>query len=516
MTTASFPAELLVKAGLPRAEAEGWAAETRAWAAGAGAWAAEGGAWAAEAPPAEAEPPSAQAQAPATPPDSFPAEGTPHDSFPAAAADLSRFLARGQALASQLPVPTARTSAQGAAGKAIAAALHGARDRFLRSHAAVLYDTLTSGCTKPLRLYELVDAAAARVPGLAPSPAETAAERARALADKEGAELATGLLLTHLLALPRAGRHLVTSMLQPTPAALERLGELQATGTVSLGPVRVTRQGRAGLLELSNPRHLNAEDHTTLGATEAAVDLILLDPAIEVGVFRGGVVEHQRQAGRRVFGSGINLTHLYQGRIDYLFYLVRDMGYVNKIYRGVLPGGGGPGPGPAGIEPDTIEKLWIAAVEEFAIGGACQLLHVVDHVIAGRGARLFLPARREGIIPGASNLRLPRFVGDRAARQAILSGREWTAGEPDAAPLCDEVVDPAEMDQAVAARAEALTSSGLVNAAANRRTLRAGQEPLETFREYMATYAREQVRCHLSPALVRNLEEHWRARDRSL
>ncbi|MDR0345758.1 MAG: enoyl-CoA hydratase/isomerase family protein, partial [Nocardiopsaceae bacterium] len=475
----------------------------------------------APAPPAEAEPPAAQAQAPAIRLASFLTAAAPPDSFPAAAAGLSRFLARGQALTSQLPVPPARTSAQAAAGKAIAAALHGARDRFLRSHAAALYDTLTSGFTKPLRLYELVDAAAARVPGLAPSPAEMAAERARALADKEGAELATGLLLAHLLALPRAGRHLITAMLLPTPAALERLGELQAAGTVSLGPVRVTRRGRAGVLELSNPRHLNAEDATTLGATEAAVDLILLDPAIEVGVFRGGVVEHPRYRGRRVFGSGINLTHLYHGRIDYLFYLVRDMGYVNKIYRGVLPGGGSTGggsrgPGPAGIEPDTIEKLWIAAVEEFAIGGACQLLHVADHVIAGRGARLFLPARREGIIPGASNLRLPRFVGDRAARQAILSGRGWTAGEPDAALLCDEVVEPAEMDQAVAARVEALTSSGLVNAAANRRTLRVGQEPLETFREYMATYAREQVRCHLSPALVRNLEEHWQARDRSL
>ena len=56
--------------------------------------------------------------------------------------------------------------------------------------------------------------------------------------------------------------------------------------------------------------------------------------------------------------------------------------------------------------------------------------------------RLYLPARKEGIIPGASNLRLPRFVGDRAARQAILSGREWVAGEPDAALLCDEVVAP--------------------------------------------------------------------------
>ena len=69
-------------------------------------------------------------------------------------------------------------------------------------------------------------------------------------------------------------------------------------------------------------------------------------------------------------------------------------------------------------------------MQRFAVGGACQLLHVMDHVIATRGSRLFLPARNEGIIPGAANLRLPRFVGDRAARQAILSGREWVAGEP--------------------------------------------------------------------------------------
>jgi len=135
-------------------------------------------------------------------------------------------------------------------------------------------------------------------------------------------------------------------------------------------------------------------------------------------------------------------------------------------------------------------------------------------VIATRGSRLFLPARQEGIIPGASNLRLPRFVGDRAARQAILSGREWTAGEPDAAMLCDEVVPADAMDQALAARIEALTSSGLVNAAANRRALRAGQEPLDVFREYMATFALEQARCHLSPALVANLEVNWQAASR--
>ena len=100
-------------------------------------------------------------------------------------------------------------------------------------------------------------------------------------------------------------------------------------------------------------------------------------------------------------------------------------------------------------------------------------------MIAERGARLFLPARKEGIIPGASNLRLPRAVGERLARQAILSGREFVAGTPEGDLLVRRDLERDEIDAALAARVEALTSSGLVNAAANRRALRVGAEPLD-------------------------------------
>src|SRR5205823_1690227 len=219
--------------------------------------------------------------------------------------------------------------------------------------------------------------AADRVPGLVPSRADLDAERGRKLADKQGVELPQGLLTGEILAQPRIGRHLVESMLRPTQLALDHLEELRSTGSVDLGPARLTRRAAAGVIELCNPRHLNAEDGTTLAATEAAVDLVLLDPEIEVGVFRGGAVDHPRYPGERPFGAGINLTHLYHGRIDFLFYLIRDLGYVNKIYRGVIPaetdGGAGNSEklwtGGAG----NSEKLWIAAVERFAIGGACQL-----------------------------------------------------------------------------------------------------------------------------------------------
>jgi thioesterase DpgC len=433
-------------------------------------------------------------------------ESTPAapEPFDAAAQSVSQFLTRGSALLGRLPEPRERSESERAAAAAIKDCLTGAREAFLDEHTSALYERLTNGYTTPVRLEQLVYDAATEVPGLTPSRTEMETERARMLADKEGLELAQGLLAARVLAAPDPGRHLVTTMLEPMPEALEHLERLRATGAVDLGHARVTRTGRAGIVELVNVRHLNAEDGATLGPTEVAVDLALLDPEIEVGVMRGAVIEHPRYAGERIFGAGINLTLLYQGQIDFLFYLVRDLGYVNKLYRGLATADG------------TVEKLWIATVERFAIGGACQLLHVMDHVIATRGSRLYLPARKEGIIPGASNLRLPRFVGDRAARQAILSGREWTAGEPDADALCDEIVDPDGMDAALATRIEALTSSGLINAAANRRAIRVGQEPIDLFREYMATYAREQAYCHLSPALVRNLETHWNAHQRSV
>ena len=324
---------------------------------------------------------------------------SPEPEFDAAAAATGGFLTRGGDLLGALPEPAGRSESERAAAEAIADALNGARDDFLAGHATELYERITNGYRKPVRLEQLVLQAAALVPGLTPTREQLAAERDRRLADKEGIELAQGLLASHVLVEPKPGRHLMETMLLPTPEAVQRLDELRETGNVDFGFAHVARRGRVGILEIRNPRHLNAEDGLTLPQTEWAVDLILLDPEIEVGVIRGGLVDHPKYAGERVFSSGINLTHLYHGRIDFLFYLIRDLGYVNKLYRGV------------GTPAGPVEKLWIAAVERFAIGGGCQLLHVVDHVIAGRGSRLYLPARKEGIIPGASNLRLPQVRG---------------------------------------------------------------------------------------------------------
>src|SRR5262249_37603859 len=152
--------------------------------------------------------------------------------------------------------------------------------------------------------------------------------------------------------------------------------------------------------------------------------------------------------------------------------------------------------------------------ETFAIGGHCQILLAVDYVLAERTAFLTLPARKEGIIPGAANMRLPRFTGDRIARQAILYERRLDCDSPDGRLICDDGGEPGSMDEGAGRVVAGLTSWGVVSGARNRRAIRITQEPLDMFRAYFAVYAREQAFCHFSPALIGNLERHWNAQNR--
>lgn len=168
-------------------------------------------------------------------------------------------------------------------------------------------------------------------------------------------------------------------------------------------------------------------------------------------------------------------------------------------------------------EPErTWEKLWIAAVDKFAIGGGYQLLLVVDYVIAEAGSYFNLPARKEGFLPGAANMRLPRFVGERLAREAILFDRTFHADTPEGRLIANEVVPSYEMDLAVSRCIERAVGSGMVSPGANRKAIRQQTEPLEALRRYLITYAFEQAFLHLSDQLIVNLERHWNARQRKL
>jgi thioesterase DpgC len=300
-------------------------------------------------------------------------------------------------------------------------------------------------------------------------------------------------------------------MLRPRAESLALLEQFVREDRIKLEHASVEVKNGAATLNLTNTRYLNAEDDLTSSDQEIAIDLVLMHPRVDIGVLRGERVEHPRYKGQRVFSSGINLTKIYQGKMPFLMYLVRDFGLVNKLYYGLA--------GDTWNEDDpnnSLEKPWIGVIENFAIGGGCQLLLTMDYVLAESGSYFNLPARKEGIVPGAANLRLAHFFAERVAREAIMFDRTFYVDSPEAKGLVNRVVPRERIEAVLQEVIDNALGSGVVSAAGNRKALRIGLENLEIYRRYMANYAEIQAFCHLSRQLVSNLEKYWKAKERKL
>jgi thioesterase DpgC len=411
-----------------------------------------------------------------------------------------------------LPAKPQRNAAQAVAAAMLLKSARESRQLFLARHAPTLYRQFTANLTRKLRVEELARMAADTIPGLVPDQARLDAERPRAQRDKDGHEIDQGIFFNAVLADRECGLDLCHAMMLPRRESLELEQKFARDGKVDLGTASVERKGKVATVWFQNGRSLHAEDETTVHQVETCVDLALLDREVEVAVLRGAPIKGGKYDGIATYCTGINLTHLYQGQIPYIWYLVREMGFINKIYRGLAY----EHVSPSEVDGATIEKPWIAAVEKFAIGGGCQYLLVMDYTIAANDAYMTLPARKEGIVPGAANMRLPRFVGDRIARQAIQAERRIECDSLEGRMICDQIVPPDQIDGAVENMTQRLTNSGVVSIASNRRAFRIAAEPLNLFREYMAVYAREQADCHFSPALITNLERFWGAQNRKI
>jgi (3,5-dihydroxyphenyl)acetyl-CoA 1,2-dioxygenase len=416
----------------------------------------------------------------------------PQDNVGVARGDLGRawrVLAeaakRADDLIALLPPPEGRSAEQRATAAEALDSVRAVRSHFLDTHAEAVYDELTSCRGRYLRLPELVESAAVAFPGLVPSADQMAAERACPQARKEGREVDQGIFLRGVLRSPVSGSHLLCGMLRPTPRALRLLPDFSRTGVADLGSVRMERRDGVARLTMCRDECLNAEDTRQVEDMETAVDLALLDPEVRVGLLRGGEMSHPRYGGKRVFSAGINLKALHEGAISLVDFLMRrELGYIHKLVRGIL------------VDDDrrwqfpTVAKPWVAVVDGFAIGGGMQLLLVFDHVLAASDAYFSLPAAQEGIVPGAANFRLTRCLGPRLSRQVILEGRRIWASEPAARLLVDDVVEPAELPEAIARSLDRLQSPAV---AANRRMLNLAEESVDEFRRYIAEFAVQQA-----------------------
>jgi cyclohexa-1,5-dienecarbonyl-CoA hydratase len=91
-------------------------------------------------------------------------------------------------------------------------------------------------------------------------------------------------------------------------------------------------------------------------------------------------------------------------------------------------------------------KPVIAVVDGPALGGGCELVCACDIVIASEQARFGQPEVKLGVFPPIAAILLPRIVGERKARELILTGDLIDAREALGLGLVNYVVPGSELE----------------------------------------------------------------------
>ena len=136
-------------------------------------------------------------------------------------------------------------------------------------------------------------------------------------------------------------------------------------------------------------------------------------------------------------------------------------------------------------------KVVIAAINGFALGGGCELAMACDVRFAAENAKFALPEAKLGLMPGYGGTQLlPRLVGMGRAKYMMFSGVMISAQEAYHFGLADRVCQPEKLMEEVQEFAEKVVANGPISIRAIKRAIEGGIElALEDaldfeFREY--------------------------------
>jgi enoyl-CoA hydratase len=173
--------------------------------------------------------------------------------------------------------------------------------------------------------------------------------------------------------------------------------------------VQVRRAGEVAEIVLSRPEKLNAMDMAWVtGLVDAVAELERDKPAIVVVRGEG-----------RAFCAGLDLDMLATEGMPAGFYEGQEAAFL-------------------GLE--RLDRLVVAQIHGYCLGGGLQLALACDIRILSADAVLGLPAAAEGLPPGMATWRLPRFVGMGRAMRLSVGGERLGADEALAMGLADHVV----------------------------------------------------------------------------
>jgi cyclohexa-1,5-dienecarbonyl-CoA hydratase len=115
----------------------------------------------------------------------------------------------------------------------------------------------------------------------------------------------------------------------------------------------------------------------------------------------------------------------------------------------------------------TLEQMGkpaVAVVDGAALGGGCELVAACDLVVCSTRARFGQPEIKLGVFPPVAAVLLPRVMGERRARELLLTGEIFDAQEALRSGLVNYVVEPEQLGpklQEILARLRELSAPAL-------------------------------------------------------
>lgn len=124
---------------------------------------------------------------------------------------------------------------------------------------------------------------------------------------------------------------------------------------------------------------------------------------------------------------------------------------------------------------EQLAKPTIAIVDGAALGGGCELVAACDIVIAGERARFGQPEIKLGVFPPVACVLLPLIIGDKRARELILTGELIDAAEAARLGLVNHVVPSAQLQPKAEEILSKLRELSGTSLAATRRAIDLGR-----------------------------------------
>jgi methylglutaconyl-CoA hydratase len=124
-----------------------------------------------------------------------------------------------------------------------------------------------------------------------------------------------------------------------------------------------------------------------------------------------------------------------------------------------------------------LPKPTIAAVHGPAIAGGTGLATLCDFTFATAAAKFGYTEARIGFVPAIVSAYLALQIGDKRARDLLLTGRLFDAAEAHRLGLVNEVVQPEALDERVQAMAKTLAANSPESQAATKRLMAAQNKP---------------------------------------